>query len=63
MVPVVDMFAQDNQLRSPHRLRFVKSFRQSVCGWATGTRFGCEELQQDRHARLAFGGSFGRKRD
>ena len=47
VVPIVDVFAEDDQLRSRNRLKSVYFLQQGVGTRATGAAFGGEKLNQN----------------
>jgi hypothetical protein len=48
MVPVVDVLFKSDDVGGGDRLVLLQMSEQRVCGWAVGTAFGSEELDQNR---------------
>jgi hypothetical protein len=44
-VPIINVFAQDNQISTSERLLFIQRLQQPVCRRAARTALGCEQLQ------------------
>ena len=59
MVPVVDMFAEDDELRARNRLGLVHLADEFVDGRAAGAAFRSEEFEEDGDGLIGWGGLIG----
>lgn len=49
-IPVIDVFADDDEVGSGDGLGVVEFFKKGIGGRATGASFGGEEFQENRNA-------------